>query len=171
MSKGYGFVVFADQNNADCAINRMNGNLLGTRPVKVSWATRNKSGQAPAPLNYTDVYNQSAEGNTTIYVGGLPAGMDDLSCRQFFEPYGILQECKYFPDKRYAFIKFDTHEAGATAIVRCNGQMVDGSMIKCWWSKDNSTTAIVGSTSLVLADNQSQPPSYQPSSYPYYPNY
>lgn len=165
LCKGYGFVVFANQDDAETAISRMNGSLLGTRPVKVSWATRNKSGQAPAPLSYTDVYNQSPEGNTTIYVGGLPASMDDAACHQFFEVYGVLQECKYFPEKHYAFIKFDTHEAAATAIVRCNGQMVEGCMIKCWWTKDNVTNQIVGSGPLVPANpNQPNPP-YQPSFY------
>ncbi|KAF1741768.1 hypothetical protein MXB_3660 [Myxobolus squamalis] len=94
--------------------------------------------------------------------------LDDLSCRQFFEPYGMLQECKYFPDKRYAFIRFDTHEAAATAIVRCNGQMVDGSMIKCWWSKDNSATDIVGSTTLVPTQTHPSAP-YGGNPHPNYP--
>ncbi|KII62433.1 Nucleolysin TIA-1 [Thelohanellus kitauei] len=158
-SKGFGFVVYRNQTDAEKAIERMNGNMLGARPIKVSWATRNKSGQMPTPLNYMEVYSQAPESHTTVYVGGLPSGMDDLGCRLHFEQFGKLQDVNYFPDKRYAFVRFETHEGAATAIVRTNGQTLDGSTLKCWWSKDNTTAGMPGQSAIVPF---SQPPMGQP---------
>lgn len=158
MSKGYGFVVFTKQVDAEEAINRMNGNMLGSRPIKVSWATRNKSAMTPAPLAYAEVYSHCPESNTTIYVGGLPTTMDENACRRFFEPFGQVQNLNFFPDKHYAFVTFDTHEGASTAIVRTNGTMVEGSTIKSWWSKDNSMSAVMGTGPMMAM----QPPYGQP---------
>lgn len=34
-----------------------------------------------------------------------------------------------------------SHEAAATSIVKCNGLVVDGSVMKVWWSRDSTTLA------------------------------
>ena len=38
--KGYGFVSFLNKNDAENAINKMNGQWLGSRKLRTNWATR-----------------------------------------------------------------------------------------------------------------------------------
>lgn len=39
-SKGYGFVAFRDKTDAEQAIATMNGEYLGSRPIRCNWATQ-----------------------------------------------------------------------------------------------------------------------------------
>ena len=41
-------------------------------------------------------------------------------------------------DRGFAFVKLDTHEHAAMAIVQLQGQMVHGRPIKCSWGKDRA---------------------------------
>ncbi|KAG0613112.1 hypothetical protein M758_6G078100 [Ceratodon purpureus] len=46
-SRGFGFVSFRSQQEAECAITEMTGKWLGTRPIRCNWATKtNTSGQS-----------------------------------------------------------------------------------------------------------------------------
>jgi nucleolysin TIA-1/TIAR len=44
-------------------------------------------------------------------------------------------------DRGFAFVKLDTHEHAAMAIVQLQGQMVHGRPIKCSWGKDRADGA------------------------------
>jgi len=44
-------------------------------------------------------------------------------------------------DRGFAFVKLDTHEHAAMAIVQLQGQMVHGRSIKCSWGKDRADGA------------------------------
>ena len=82
-SRGYGFVVFADRAEADTAINRMNGEFLGNKAIKVHWASTQRNDEKPpastpaiaaAPasgVSYEFVLTQSPSTNTTVYVGNI----------------------------------------------------------------------------------------------------
>nr|NP_001135023.1 cytotoxic granule-associated RNA binding protein 1 [Salmo salar]ACI69911.1 Nucleolysin TIA-1 [Salmo salar] len=137
LSKGFGFIVYRHQYEAEEAIQKMHGGTISSKSVKVSWATRSKATTSVPQLNYNDVYQQSGAHNTTLYVGNLPESMKEQFLISFFEPYGAVLDTKIFHDKHFAFIKMDTHEAAATSIVKCNGQPVDGCVMKVWWSRDN----------------------------------
>ena len=43
-SRGFGFVSFRNQQDADNAINQMTGKTLGSRPIRCNWATKSSSG-------------------------------------------------------------------------------------------------------------------------------
>ena len=46
-------------------------------------------------------------------------------------------------DRGFAFVKLDTHEHAAMAIVQLQGQMVHGRPIKCSWGKDRADGGVV----------------------------
>jgi nucleolysin TIA-1/TIAR len=49
-------------------------------------------------------------------------------------------------DRGFAFVKLDTHEHAAMAIVQLQGQMVHGRPIKCSWGKDRADGAATTAT-------------------------
>jgi len=141
VSKGFGFVSFSNKMDAQNAIDDMNGQQLGKRMIKTNWASRNKAGtQQQNQLNYNETYQAAGESNCTVYVGGLPGGIPNDTVRRHFQEYGNIVDARIFGEKGYAFIKFDSHAAAATAICKGNGSEIHGSYLKCWWGKEGPAT-------------------------------
>lgn len=137
VSKGFGFVSFSNKMDAQHAIDDMNGQQLGKRMIKTNWASRNKAGsQQQNQLNYNETYQAAGESNCTVYVGGLPGGIPNDLVRRHFQDYGNIIDARIFVEKGYAFVKFDSHAAAATAICKGNGSEMHGSFLKCWWGKE-----------------------------------
>uniref|UniRef100_A0A3Q2NS92 Nucleolysin TIAR n=1 Tax=Fundulus heteroclitus TaxID=8078 RepID=A0A3Q2NS92_FUNHE len=145
-SKGYGFVSFFNKWDAENAIQQMGGQWLGGRQIRTNWATRK-----PAPkttnesntkqLSFDEVLNQSSLSNCTVYCGGVAQGLTEQIMRQTFSPFGQIMEIRVFPEKGYSFVRFNSHEAAAHAIVSVNGTSIEGNIVKCYWGKE--TTDIV----------------------------
>uniref|UniRef100_A0A1I8FHT6 RRM domain-containing protein n=1 Tax=Macrostomum lignano TaxID=282301 RepID=A0A1I8FHT6_9PLAT len=74
--------------------------------------------------------------NTTVYVGGINYGLCGSLSETAFQEFGIIHEVRIFKEKGYAFIRFDTHEAAAKAIVQRHGREVGGQACKCSWGKE-----------------------------------
>ncbi|GJE85963.1 polyadenylated RNA-binding protein [Phanerochaete sordida] len=157
-SRGYGFLAFRDKTDAEQAIATMNGEWLGSRAIRVNWAnqktqgapaptTRSPSagGGAPAPINfqggplsYESVVQQTPAYNSTVYVGNLVPYATQADLIPLFQSIGYLSEIRMQADRGFAFVKLDTHEHAAMAIVQLQGQMVHGRPIKCSWGKDRA---------------------------------
>ncbi|XP_068012704.1 cytotoxic granule associated RNA binding protein TIA1 isoform X2 [Melanerpes formicivorus] len=141
-SKGYGFVSFFNKWDAENAIQQMGGQWLGGRQIRTNWATR----KPPAPkstfetntkqLSYEEVVNQSSPSNCTVYCGGVTSGLTEQLMRQTFSPFGQIMEIRVFPDKGYSFVRFNSHESAAHAIVSVNGTTIEGHIVKCYWGKE-----------------------------------
>ncbi|KAJ2072109.1 E3 ubiquitin-protein ligase pub1 [Coemansia sp. S155-1] len=175
-SRGYGFVAFRDRADAEKAIGQMNGEWLGSRAIRVNWANQkaatNKfvkhdySGSSTSlnhqPLSYEVVRDQTAQYNTTVYVGNLTNYTSQEQLQALFQPYGFVMEFRMQPDRGFAFIKMDTHENAAMAITQINGSLVNGRPVKCSWGKDRvaDPKAAFGALAAAAASN----PAY---SYPY----
>jgi len=139
-SKNYGFISFTNKPDAEKAIREMHGSMLKRRPIKTNWATRNQKSVPTTQLDYDEVYKETAESNCTVYVTNLPDGIAESALVEHFEPYGrIVGSPRIFEGKNFAFIKYDSHAAAATAIVKGNGSDLRGSTLKCWWGKDANT--------------------------------
>ncbi|KAJ2928791.1 hypothetical protein H1R20_g8346, partial [Candolleomyces eurysporus] len=162
-SRGYGFLAFRDKTDAEQAIATMNGEWLGSRAIRVNWANQKTQGApapgvgprpgggiasgggAPAPINfqggplsYETVVQQTAPYNTTVYVGNLVPYCTQADLIPLFQSIGYLSEIRMQADRGFAFVKLDTHEHAAMAIVQLQGQMVHGRPIKCSWGKDRA---------------------------------
>lgn len=164
-SRGYGFLAFRDKTDAEQAIATMNGEWLGSRAIRVNWANQKTqgaaaaapatassprpggmaTGTAPAPINfqggplsYEAVVQQTPSYNTTVYVGNLVPYCTQADLIPLFQSIGYLSEIRMQADRGFAFVKLDTHEHAAMAIVQLQGQMVHGRSIKCSWGKDRA---------------------------------
>lgn len=160
-SRGYGFLAFRDKTDAEQAIATMNGEWLGSRAIRVNWANQKTQGGTPAvaasprpagntggapapinfqggPLSYESVVQQTPAYNTTVYVGNLVPYCTQADLIPLFQSIGYLSEIRMQSDRGFAFVKLDTHEHAAMAIVQLQGQMVHGRPIKCSWGKDRA---------------------------------
>ncbi|KDQ19815.1 hypothetical protein BOTBODRAFT_51205 [Botryobasidium botryosum FD-172 SS1] len=159
-SRGYGFLAFRDKTDAEQAIATMNGEWLGSRAIRVNWANQKTQGAMPAgggamgsrapgagtapapvnfqggPLSYETVVQQTPSYNCTVYVGNLVPYCTQADLIPLFQSIGYLSEIRMQADRGFAFVKLDTHENAAMAIVQLQGQHVHGRPIKCSWGKD-----------------------------------
>lgn len=148
-SKGYAFVSFVKQPEAENAIQAMNGQWLGSRSIRTNWSTRKPpppresykggvKGIMGKTADYEEIYHKTSATNTTVYCGGFPQNFisDDIIHKHFGQ-FGPIQDIRVFKDKGYAFIKFTTKEAAAHAIEGTNNSDVYGHSVKCFWGKEN----------------------------------
>ncbi|CAI4220613.1 unnamed protein product [Auanema sp. JU1783] len=149
-SKGYGFVSYPKREEAERAIEQMNGQWLGRRTIRTNWATR-KPGQggpeqAAHDKSYDEIYNATTPDNTSVYVGVRDLPEEDI--RKGFEKYGRITEVRIFKVQGYAFVKFDTKDSATRAILNMNGQDLGGHTVRCSWGKvSNTTSAAAGANS------------------------
>ncbi|XP_035253144.1 ELAV-like protein 3 isoform X1 [Anguilla rostrata] len=112
-SLGYGFVNYVDPNDADKAINTLNGLKLQTKTIKVSYAR-------PSSASIRDA---------NLYVSGLPKAMSQKDMEQLFSQYGRIITSRILVDQVTAgisrgvgFIRFDKRNEAEEAIKGLNGQ-------------------------------------------------
>ncbi|KAM9841481.1 cytotoxic granule associated RNA binding protein TIA1-like isoform 1-T1 [Aulostomus maculatus] len=138
------FVTGVCHQDAENAIQQMGGQWLGGRQIRTNWATRKPAPKAQnessssKQLSFDEVLNQSSPSNCTVYCGGVTAGLTEQIMRQTFSPFGQIMEIRVFPDKGYSFVRFNSHEAAAHAIVSVNGTSVEGYVVKCYWGKETT---------------------------------
>uniref|UniRef100_A0A8C5CN18 ELAV-like protein n=1 Tax=Gadus morhua TaxID=8049 RepID=A0A8C5CN18_GADMO len=103
-SLGYGFVNYVDPNDADKAINTLNGLKLQTKTIKVSYAR-------PSSASIRDA---------NLYVSGLPKTMSQKDMEQLFSQYGRIITSRILVDQ----VTVPPHPTGTNveAIKGLNGQ-------------------------------------------------
>ena len=101
----------------------------------------------PRPMTFDVVVQQSPPSNSTVYVGNLAPHIQQSDIIPLFQGFGYISEVRVQADKGYAFVKLDTHQSAAQAIVNVNGQHLQGRPVKCAWGKDKlgSDTEIIAS--------------------------
>lgn len=147
-SKGYGFVSYPKRDEAERAIEQMNGQWLGRRTIRTNWATR-KPGQGGAEGNipssggndkgFEEIYNQTTQDNTSVYVGNVSGGVSEDDVRTAFERFGKIIEVRIFKVQGYSFVKFANKESACKAIMQMNGGELGGNTIRCSWGKSHGT--------------------------------
>jgi len=143
-SRGYGFVSYRDRTIADKAITAMDGEWLGARQIRVNWANQKgqpsfaqqqamaQMGLTPPPFNhppfptngmqsYEQVLSQSPPYQTTVYCGNLTPYTSQQDLAPLFMNFGQVLETRMSADRGFAFIKMETHEQAAAAIVSDGG--------------------------------------------------
>lgn len=151
-SKGFGFVKFADENEMLRAMEQMNGQYVGSRPIKV--ATASKKGIAtpgsigsqtgylqsisPTPMNKYD----SEAANTTIYVGNIDQNTDENTLRQAFSIYGPIILVKIPSNNRHCgFVQFAERSQAERAILEMNGTRINNNIVRVSWGKQQKKPA------------------------------
>ncbi|KAL5681951.1 hypothetical protein ACJX0J_008336, partial [Zea mays] len=153
-SRGYGFVSFRNQQEAETAITEMTGKWLGSRQIRCNWATKNNSEEKPETDNHNAVVLTNGSSNnsatdasqdagskeppqnnpdcTTVYVGNLghEVNRDELHRHFYNLGVGAIEEVRVQQDKGFGFVRYSTHGEAALAIQMSNGSVVRGKPIK-----------------------------------------
>ncbi|KAI5665373.1 hypothetical protein M9H77_15226 [Catharanthus roseus] len=154
-SRGYGFVSFRNQQDAQSAINDLTGKWLGSRQIRCNWATKGagtnddkQSSDAKSVVELTTgssedgkepASNDAPENNpqfTTVYVGNLAPEVTQLDLHRHFHSLGagVIEEVRVQRDKGFGFVRYSTHAEAALAIQMGNTQSIlGGKQIKCSW--------------------------------------
>jgi RNA recognition motif-containing protein len=174
MSRGYGFVRFADEQDQQRALTEMQGVYCGNRPMRISTATpKNKSGGAgpagmpmaggmgpgmpqggmysmgaPPPLGYygqPQPMNQFTDpNNTTVFVGGLSGYVTEDELRSFFQGFGEITYVKIPPGKGCGFVQFVQRHAAEMAINQMQGYPIGNSRVRLSWGRSQNNSGPAG---------------------------
>ncbi|ABN65113.1 polyadenylated RNA-binding protein, partial [Scheffersomyces stipitis CBS 6054] len=218
-SRGYGFVTFGTQADAELALQTMNGEWINGRAIRCNWASHKQmngnnggnyrnnrhlhhhnnnnnnnsnrgqfrpfntngipqqqmgnangglsngqfqpqggipqnlqpnapggangsgaSGQANIPVmspqSYDIVLRQTPSWQTTVYLGNIAHFTQQNELIPLLQNFGFIVDFKFHPERGCAFVKYDSHERAALAIVQLAGFTVNGRPLKCGWGKD-----------------------------------
>ncbi|CAI0419229.1 unnamed protein product [Linum tenue] len=110
-SRGFGFVSFRNQQDAQSAINDLTGKWLGSRQIRCNWATKG-AGSNDDKL--------SSDGKSVVELTNGSSG--------------VIEEVRVQRDKGFGFVRYSTHAEAALAIQMGNTQsFLCGKPIKCSW--------------------------------------
>ncbi|CCE82254.1 Piso0_001971 [Millerozyma farinosa CBS 7064] len=73
--------------------------------------------------------------NTTVFVGGLSAEVNDQTLFALFKPFGIIQQVKIPPGKNCGFIKYSKRQEAEDAIASMQGFIIGGNRVRLSWGK------------------------------------
>ncbi|XP_074269251.1 oligouridylate-binding protein 1-like isoform X2 [Silene latifolia] len=152
-SRGFGFVSFRNQQDAQSAINDLNGKWLGSRQIRCNWATKGASGnddnQSIDSKSVVEVTYGTSDGQektnedgpennpqyTTVYVGNLAMEATSVDLHRHFHALGagVIEDVRVQRDKGFGFVRYSTHLEAARAIQLGNTRPLFGKPIKCSW--------------------------------------
>ena len=138
-SKGYGFVSFSRKEDAETAIQMMNGEKIEGRNVKVNWVlnqSSNEQNEIREILTYEDVDKLSTPTNTNVFIGNVNKMTTKEELKNIMSVHGEVVDIRWKQGNNYGFVRFKTHEQAVHAIVECNGFMIRETPIKCSWGKE-----------------------------------
>ncbi|ONH67706.1 Negative growth regulatory protein NGR1 [Cyberlindnera fabianii] len=76
--------------------------------------------------------------NTTVFVGGLAAGVTENMLATLFQPFGPIVHIKIPPNKGCGFIRFEKREDAVDAINAMQGFVIGGSRIRLSWGRQQN---------------------------------
>lgn len=113
MSYGFGFVEFANQNDATRAVSSLDGLPMQNKRIKVAHANKNESGE---------------DKGTNIYIKNIPKSYKEKELNEIFKPYGTITQSKILMDlntgesRTVGFVAYETREQAECAIAALNGK-------------------------------------------------
>ena len=92
--------------------------------------------------------NQLTDRYHSVYAGNLVPYCTQNDLMPVFQPFGYIVEIRMQADRGFAFVKMDTHENAAMAIVHLQGTPIHGRGLKCSWGKDKAGEALPAAQSV-----------------------
>ena len=187
--KGYGFVRFISEADRDKAMVEMSGQVVGSRPIRVSLATPKRSGggggssyqgappfhRAPMGLQFPgmvprpgmEIHAGPSTANRTLYIGSIAPDTVEDDIRQVFAPFGEIVYVKIALAKACAFVQYRERECAERALVATNGQLIKGNAVRVSWGRHSEPHQSRG----VMAQGGAYPQAgYYTTGYYYDPN-
>mmetsp|Transcript_516 Transcript_516/g.582 ORF Transcript_516/g.582 Transcript_516/m.582 type:complete len:287 (+) Transcript_516:101-961(+) len=127
-SRGMGYVIYENTNDAMTAVEEMNQHVLEERPMRVQYhqARHKRSTYEKRP---------SQTPHHRLYVGNMPWAFDEYDMRDMFSQYGSVVDAKVMTDREtgrsrgFGFVTFSEDEDVDSLIAQLNGALCDGRSI------------------------------------------
>jgi len=123
-SKGYGYIQFALQEQAEKSIAKVNNMMLAGKKVYVGPFVSHKERLAA----------NSAKQFTNVYVKNLSEHIDEEKLKSLFEKYGSLKNCIIMRDEKgtskgFGFVNFDDPDVAEKAVNDLNNTDLEGKTV------------------------------------------
>ncbi|XP_077404341.1 polyadenylate-binding protein 1b isoform X2 [Vanacampus margaritifer] len=128
--RGFGFVSFARHEDAQKAVDEMNGKEFHGRMIYVSRAQKKVERQAELKRKFEQMKQDriSRYQGVNLYVKNLDDSIDDECLRKEFAPFGIISSAKVMThggrSKGFGFVCFSSPEEAGKAVSEMNGRIV-----------------------------------------------
>ncbi|KAK1800676.1 hypothetical protein P4O66_005882 [Electrophorus voltai] len=129
-SKGFGFVNFERHEDAQRAVDEINGKELNGKKVYVGYAQKKGERQTGLKRKFEQMKQDGMtryQGDN-LYVKNLDDGLDDARLRKEFSPFGTITRAKVMMEggrsKGFGFVCFSSPEEAAKAMTEMNGRVV-----------------------------------------------
>ncbi|ODQ68248.1 RNA-binding domain-containing protein, partial [Nadsonia fulvescens var. elongata DSM 6958] len=157
LSKGYGFVRFADEADMQHALTEMQGFYFNGRPLRISNAQGHGGPGGPGPIMYSPQMGMPPVGyfgapqsmnqftdpnNTTVFVGGLSSNVTEDELRLFFTSFGDITYVKIPPGKGCGFVQFVQRHSAEQAITQMQGYPIGNSRVRLSWGRSQNQNGL-----------------------------
>uniref|UniRef100_A0A3B3DLG9 Polyadenylate-binding protein n=1 Tax=Oryzias melastigma TaxID=30732 RepID=A0A3B3DLG9_ORYME len=129
-SRGFGFVSFEKHEDANKAVEEMNGTELNGKTVFVGRAQKKMERQAELKRKFELLKQEriSRYQGVNLYIKNLDDTIDDEKLRKEFSPFGSITSAKVMLEdgrsKGFGFVCFSSPEEATKAVTEMNGRIV-----------------------------------------------
>ncbi|XP_041654850.1 embryonic polyadenylate-binding protein-like isoform X2 [Cheilinus undulatus] len=129
-SRGFGFVNYASHEDAQKAVEEMNGKEINGKVIYVGRAQKRLERQGELKRKFDQIKQDRIQRyqGVNLYVKNLDDGIDDERLRKEFAPYGTITSAKVMTDgpqsKGFGFVCFSSPEEATKAVTEMNGRIV-----------------------------------------------
>ncbi|KAL2084783.1 hypothetical protein ACEWY4_020301 [Coilia grayii] len=129
-SKGFGFVSYERHEDAQRAVDEMNGKELNGKLVYVGRAQKKMERQTELKRKFEQMKQDrmTRYQGVNLYVKNLDDGLDDERLRKEFSPFGTITSAKVMMEggrsKGFGFVCFSSPEEATKAVTEMNGRIV-----------------------------------------------
>uniref|UniRef100_A0A2K5DG05 Polyadenylate-binding protein n=1 Tax=Aotus nancymaae TaxID=37293 RepID=A0A2K5DG05_AOTNA len=129
-SKGFGFVSFERHEDAQKAVDEINGKELNGKQIYVGRAQKKVERQTELKRKFEQMKQDriTRYQGVNLYVKNLDDGIDDEHLRKEFSPFGTITSAKVMMEgvrsKGFGFVCFSSPEETTKAVTEMNGRIV-----------------------------------------------
>ncbi|XP_067355938.1 polyadenylate-binding protein 1 isoform X1 [Channa argus] len=129
-SRGFGFVSFDRHEDAQKAVDEMNGKELNGKLIYVGRAQKKVERQTELKRKFEQMKQDrmTRYQGVNLYVKNLDDGIDDERLRKEFSPFGTITSAKVMMEggrsKGFGFVCFSSPEEATKAVTEMNGRIV-----------------------------------------------
>uniref|UniRef100_A0A667Y5K9 Polyadenylate-binding protein n=1 Tax=Myripristis murdjan TaxID=586833 RepID=A0A667Y5K9_9TELE len=129
-SRGFGFVNFDNHEDAQKAVEEMNGKEISGKILYVGRAQKRTERQGELKRRFDQIKQDRIQRyqGVNLYVKNLDDSIDDDRLRKEFAPYGTITSAKVMTDgdqsRGFGFVCFSSPEQATKAVTEMNGRII-----------------------------------------------